>query len=288
MTDSGAGCGSSWPSCNEALWPDLQHKETVIEFVHRLTSMMAGFLALAWWSRKWFGPKDPVSRACFWTLILLILEGLLGGFLVRYELVLDNDSVLRSVTSSVHLCNTLALVGFAIRAAWFCRTPVPSESERNVRLFPFFALLGLIVLSCATGAVTALGDTVFPELRHQEISLDKVWEQLTTAEHFLVQLRVVHPFVAVFTIVFGLFVFGSIANNEAVSEAARNHALLSLGMMVIQGSAGYVNIVLGAPYWMQLSHLLIANIIWGLALTLFWRLNTTSESGTSSAEAAHP
>jgi heme A synthase len=289
MTDSGAGCGASWPSCNAALWPDLAQSETVIEFVHRLTSMMAGFLglALAWWSRKWFGKNDPVSRASFWALILLVTEALIGGFLVRYELVLDDDSVLRAVTSSLHLCNTLALMAFATRAAWFSGVETHKGDRGQSGSLPLLLLIGLIVLSCGSGAVTALGDTVFPELRHQGLSMDRVWDQLTSAEHFLVQLRVIHPFIAVFTIVFGLFVFGSIANKDSLSQSTRNHALMALGAMVIQGSAGYLNIVLNAPYWMQLVHLLLANLIWMLTLTLTWRLQSLrSEDGHGSSQTA--
>ena len=37
-TGSGAGCGSHWPLCNGEVVPQNAQIETVIEFIHRITS----------------------------------------------------------------------------------------------------------------------------------------------------------------------------------------------------------------------------------------------------------
>jgi len=46
-TGSGAGCGNHWPSCNGQIIPWPAQIETLIEFIHRITSGLSGLLALA-------------------------------------------------------------------------------------------------------------------------------------------------------------------------------------------------------------------------------------------------
>src|SRR5690606_12631506 len=45
-TGSGAGCGSHWPTCNGQIIPRPEHVEMLIEFIHRLTSGLAGVVVL--------------------------------------------------------------------------------------------------------------------------------------------------------------------------------------------------------------------------------------------------
>lgn len=46
-TGSGAGCGNHWPSCNGQIIPWPAQIETLIEFIHRITSGLSGLLAPA-------------------------------------------------------------------------------------------------------------------------------------------------------------------------------------------------------------------------------------------------
>src|ERR1700719_4970186 len=40
-TGSGAGCGNRWPLCNGTVLPRTLQAQTIIEFMHRLTSGLA-------------------------------------------------------------------------------------------------------------------------------------------------------------------------------------------------------------------------------------------------------
>ena len=40
-TGSGAGCGNHWPLCDGNILPSAPQLQTVIEFLHRVTSVLA-------------------------------------------------------------------------------------------------------------------------------------------------------------------------------------------------------------------------------------------------------
>src|SRR5215468_6201258 len=66
---SGAGCGSHWPLCNGEVIPDSPTVKTIVEFSHRLSSGLAGFVvagAFVWallaWAFRVFAPKYRFGR----------------------------------------------------------------------------------------------------------------------------------------------------------------------------------------------------------------------------------
>ncbi|HYE73361.1 MAG TPA: COX15/CtaA family protein, partial [Blastocatellia bacterium] len=107
-TGSGAGCGRHWPLCNGEVIPRSAQLETIIEFIHRTTSGLAGILViilLIWAFRKF--PKGHLVRwAATFSLIFIITEGLVGAGLVLLRLVAGNQSVARAFWASAHLTNT--------------------------------------------------------------------------------------------------------------------------------------------------------------------------------------
>ena len=112
--------------------------------------------------------------------------------------------------------------------------------------------LGALILTNITGAITALGDTLFPVSPTLGAGLfARIREDLTAGQHFLVQLRIVHPFVAAGT---AIFLFGVLAAVRRLYWAA--------GLVGLQVSLGFLNILLAAPGWMQIVHLLVSQGIW--------------------------
>jgi heme A synthase len=99
----------------------------------------------------------------------------------------------------------------------------------------------------ATGAITALADTLFPKTPGADISSEA---------HFLTDLRVVHPLLAIGVAVIGWWL--STRSDRPAGRWAR--ALIALvGLMLL---TGVVNVALGVPVWMQLVHLLLADALW--------------------------
>lgn len=80
-TDSGAGCGSSWPLCNGQLVPSDITAELIIELSHRLVSSIIGVtvLSLAVLSWVFIGHIREVKFLSVMSVFFLIFQGLLGA-----------------------------------------------------------------------------------------------------------------------------------------------------------------------------------------------------------------
>lgn len=266
-TGSGAGCGSHWPLCNGVVVPREPAVETLIELTHRLTSAFSGVLVLILlgWAFRLFPRGHIVRKAAVFSTIFIITEGLVGAGLVLFEWVADNQSVARAVSMAVHLVNTFLLLGAVSLTAWWAGAATGAGAAdytvhlrgqgREGRLV--LGALALLVLLGASGAVTALGDTLFPAGSLSEgISQDF----LPTA-HFLVRLRVYHPIIAVITAAYLWFAAPAVANaRPGIGSLFFSQAIRVL--VIVQLLAGVVNILLNVPVWMQLVHLLLADLLW--------------------------
>ena len=265
-TGSGAGCGRHWPLCNGELVPRAPAVDTMIEIVHRTTSGLAGVfvLVLLGWAFRAFPRKHPVRAAAVVSFVFILIEGAVGAGLVRFEWVADNASMERAVIMAVHLTNTFILLGALTLTAWWASTLPADHQGPAVRLRGQGAagpLLGggllLILIVSAAGAVTALGDTLFPAGSLAE----GVARDFAPTAHFLERLRVWHPLLAVFSALYLLTTLGLLIQwqgTERIKRLVRLVQLLVVGQIV----AGVVNLLLLAPVWMQLVHLLLADGVW--------------------------
>jgi len=253
---SGAGCGSHWPLCNGEVIPSGAGASTIIEFTHRLMSGVAFFAVagLLAWSWKLFPRGHRVRKFALASFAFLIVEAALGAGLVLLQYVEANASAGRAVYLSLHLVNTQILLAMLALTAWFSRDPGRSA----VRISPLFltALSAAVVVS-VTGAITALGDTLFPAT-----SLGQGMRQdFSASAHFLLRLRVFHPLLAIGAAAF--FVWISVRAVRSNSSAASNRLGLAAAILsVAQLSAGAVNLALLAPIGMQILHLLLADLLW--------------------------
>ena len=114
-----------------------------------------------------------------------------------------------------------------------------------------------------SGAVTALGDLLFP-VRN---TLEALERSLTPGEHFLVRLRVLHPLIAVSVGLYVVFA-GYLVAHLHPSEKTRLFAHLLAYLYGAQLLAGLANVALKAPVWMQILHLFLAYAVWVLFVLL--------------------
>jgi heme A synthase len=271
ITGSGAGCGEHWPLCNGVVIPQEPQIKTLIELTHRLTSGIALVLGttLYWRCRKHYELGNPVRRAAGNSLMFLIFEALIGAAIVLLGWVANNPSLARAISSMLHLVNTFTLVAWlTLTTAWASGVRVASWKTASPLQKRVAALgLTLLLLSGATGAIAALGNTLFPVG-----TLAEGFEQdLDPASHFLLRLRVSHPLVAVATAVVLWFYSRKIRDQLTLSSErlAPNALIIILGLQI---SLGFFNLALLAPGWLQLTHLFVANAVWiAFVLTLnFW------------------
>lgn len=261
VTGSGAGCGSHWPLCNGEVLPRSPSTETLIELSHRITSGIDGFLVLGLLiaAFRLFPKGHRVRWAAGASMVFLVTEALVGAGLVRFELVVDDDSIARAVVMAFHLVNTFFLLAsLALTALYAGALPAPRLRHDGGASGPVPWLLAVgtlgLLLVGMSGAVTALGDTLFP-------ARSFTWDDLSPASHFLLRLRILHPALSVMAAVY-LLVASLTLRQRQVSRMVDRSAGLVVALVLIQTAAGFVNVQLAAPVWLQLVHLALADLLW--------------------------
>lgn len=260
-TGSGAGCGSHWPLCNGEVVPRSPRIETVIELTHRVTSGIAlllviGLVVLAF---RWRPRGHAVRKAACWTLFFILTEAGVGAGLVLFELVADNQSMARALFMSTHLINTFFLLGAMTLTAHFAsgRPPFRLRGQGSLAAWLVTGAAALL-LAGVSGAIAALGDTLFPAATLTEA----LGQDLSPTAHLLIRLRILHPALAVAAAALSIFLAFRLESLQPGSLAARWANRWTLRLVFLQIVAGVANVLLLAPVWMQLVHLLLADLVW--------------------------
>jgi heme A synthase len=257
-TGSGAGCGASWPTCQGQILPELEGA-TRLEFGHRAVSGVALVLVAILVVRvfRTFAAGHPARTGAVWSGVAIVGEALIGAAIVLYEWVAEDASIGRVVSVPLHLVNTLLLLAvLTLTIFWIQgggRLSIRGRG-REVRVFGFVAA-GLVLIA-ATGAITALADTLFPK----ESFTAGLAADLAGEESFLTRLRILHPIVA---IVAGLVAaWFARAEGFPAGGASRVAGRIVIWTVVAQYAAGFLNVALGTPLWLSLTHLALADVLW--------------------------
>lgn len=258
-TGSGAGCGSHWPLCNGQVVPRSPTIETLIEFSHRLTSGVAliAVVALLVWTWRACAPGHPARRGAAWSVFFMLTEAAVGAGLVLFQLVADNASMARALFMAAHLVNTFILIAFiALTAWWLSGGPAVRVAGRGRTAAIIGAGALALLVASMSGAVAALGDTLFPSTS----IVEALRADLSATSHVLIRLRVLHPALAIGA---GLLVM-AIALRHAPGETGATPGLRGavVALVAVQIAGGLLNVLLLAPVWMQLVHLLLADALW--------------------------
>jgi heme a synthase len=258
-THSGDGCGPNWPSCDgQFLVTSPGDSAQMIEFTHRAISGVNLLLvaALLFLVLRYVRPPHPARRTTVVVMVLIIVEALIGAMIVLYGWVADDTSVARQVSVPLHLVNTFALTAALTLAVWLLRGGGLPDLRGDRRLTRMVAGLGLLlVLVAATGATTALADTVFTE---EAIASGA---DLDTETALIVRLRILHPIVAVTAAVL-LAWFVLRRGEEAEHRGHPWPGRIILGIVAIQVGLGFMHIALSTPLLTALTHLVLAQVLW--------------------------
>lgn len=257
-TGSGAGCGNHWPLCNGTVTPHSPSAATIIEFTHRATSGidLALVALLLVWAFRRFPRRHPVRLGATLSALFLITEALLGAALVMLQHVAKNASVSRAYSLSTHLVNTLTLLAcLALTAWWSTERPAPKAVRSTSLVWTAGVSLASVLVLGVSGAIAALGDTLFPA----SSLAAGLAQDLDPAANIFLRLRVFHPLIAAAVAAWLLFYAVSAASRRP-DVAARAWSLVAL--LAAQIAAGLANLLLLAPVWMQIVHLLLADLLW--------------------------
>ncbi len=259
-TGSGAGCGRHWPTCNGQVVPRAPATETLIEFVHRSTSGIALLLVavLVAWAVRSF-PRGHAARKAAWvSLALMLTEALVGAGLVLFGWVAKDASPERGWVIAVHLTNTFLLLGaLALTAEWSARPGGLEVARRGALAGALAAALGMVLLAAVTGAIAALGDALFPATSFVQGFRDEA----ATGARVLLRLRLLHPFAALAAGA-ALVAVTRIALRERPEDRVRRLAMVVVGLVASEIAIGLANVLLLAPVFLQIIHLLVADALW--------------------------
>jgi heme A synthase len=205
----------------------------------------------------------PIRKSASWAAVLVSFEAVIGAGLVLFELVAHDASAKRALSVALHLTNTNLLLGaLALTAFWAAGgPPLQWRGKRLIAGLSAAPLIGMLLVG-VTGAVAALGDTLFPA-RSLAIGLA---DDFSGRGHLFVRLRGLHPAIAIGTAVVALMA-AAILRDLRDSARVRTWTQAAMGLVVAQIVAGLVNLALLAPIWMQLVHLVVADAVW-IALVL--------------------
>jgi cytochrome c oxidase assembly protein subunit 15 len=113
--DFGAGCGTglgaSWPLCNGTLFPSFAHYATLIEYVHRLLSVVIGLIILYATVKVWMVKPRPSlpSKLMLLAIILIPIQIGIGGGVIA--------SGLAPIVATTHFAFALVIFGIIVFAA---------------------------------------------------------------------------------------------------------------------------------------------------------------------------
>jgi cytochrome c oxidase assembly protein subunit 15 len=260
-TDSGAGCGNRWPLCDGAVVGASANGQTIVEFTHRITSVISLLVVsgLVVWCWRVTKKGDWARYSVVLAAVLLANEALLGAALVLLKHVGNDKSASRILFLSLHSGNTfLLLATLSLTAAWL------SNGSRSFTLVGKWGQvwsigLGLLatMVTGITGAVAALADTLYPATSLRSSFMQDFGSVTPT----LLRVRLLHPTVATIAACYVLWVIWR-------DSAGRNRFSLSaIGLIIllfVQVSVGITNVVFLVPDWLQIAHLFVADVLWVL------------------------
>jgi len=270
-TGAGAGCGNHWPLCNGTV---IQHSPTVdamIEFAHRVTSGISFFavVGLAIWTFAATARGHLARRFVVSAIFFTLVEAAIGALLVKLGLTAESRSPLRAPYLALHLTNTLLLLAALTLTAHMLGRSVGNMRGgiRWVKPWGTIACLVVILAVGVTGSLAALGDTLFPaqslgSAMAQDFSAKSAW---------LIRWRWTHPAIAILASVFFIWLVVRAMKRSAYWNN-RGLALLVLALLAAQYALGAADVLALAPVWLQVTHLLGADLLWTALIVLAARL----------------
>lgn len=257
VTDSGLGCGSSWPLCDGKVIPPLDNLTAWIEWSHRLLAMLIGVLGLATLAAAW--RSRQANRFAFGAVVVAALlytvQSMLGRQVVVHEL--------RPVLVALHLGTAMlllaALLAACVAAAYRPEKRMQADSA-TLLTFITTALSLVIILTGALvrGSGATLACTDWPLCNGAVIPVGQGQAAM---------IHMAHRFAVVaLGIALALLVWQAVQAGR--SGPVRRVALLALAAYLAQAGVGALFVLTQAGRIWGAAHVGLAAATWALLVIL--------------------
>lgn len=263
VTGNGLGC-PDWPLCHgQAIPPYLM--SAWVEFTHRLfgaaVALQIGALIVLSW--RWFRPDKWIIRTAIFVTAALILQVLLGGIHVIYELP--------RWTGWIHTGVAMLVAGSV--AVWLAvthrstrelgrRTAILLEGSL-LQLWTAIAAGASFVLILTGSLVTRTGASlVCPSFPNCGLAV--IPSNLQT----IVTIQMVHR-LAAFTVAFATaLILWNLLKKSRHDRGLQRVAWTLLALFALQFFFGISNVLLNLPMWSRVLHLGTGATIWAFLVIL--------------------
>ena len=270
-TGAGNGCGNHWPLCNGTVMQHSPSVDTMIEFTHRITSGLSFFsvVGLLWWTFATTMRGHLARAAAVASVAFTLVEAIIGALLVKLGLTAQSQSPLRPAYLALHLTNTLLLLAALTLTAHLLsrRTGYLRSTIRLTAPFGAVATVVVVMIVGVTGSLAALGDTLFPA----SSLANALAQDFSATSGWLVRWRWTHPTIAFIASIFLIWLLVRAARRTTAWDNRQLSALI-LFLLAAQYILGVLDVVLLAPLWLQVAHLLGADVLWAALVVLTARL----------------
>jgi heme A synthase len=263
---SGDGCGQHWLTCHGEVIPSAPELKTVIEFSHRITSALDGFIViglLVWAFLRWKKGKTDTNRRILKTsiavFVFVVVEGLLGAGLVLTGNTAENLTAARPFWAAGHLITTLILLTFLTLTAWFASggKAFSFKIAPKIKMFLAIGAFGFLLIGLS-GSIAALSNLLFPS---QTIA-EGITKDFSATSNILLRLRISHPILSILASVYMVFLAGWLRKESGNSETVVRWSNVLSILILVQIGFGALTLLTLAPIVMQVGHLLLADLVW--------------------------
>lgn len=266
-TGSGDGCGESWPTCQGDIIPVSPSFATMLEFSHRLLSVVVLLLGL-WLFVQAFKVRREKRGLWYATLVAMaffILQSLVGAVTVLFGLTGDNVSTARAIILPIHLINSFSMLGALTLAVVYARERTPGRLQIgrrvSVGVLVLLGFLGMYLLTFS-GGVAALSNTLFPSGG----IIEGLAADLDPSSHPFVRLRGLHPLLGVSVGVYLMLSLGLMWYLQPRPEV-RHTARFLAGVYLAQLLLGFVTLLWHNPV-LPIVHQAVAMLTFALYAVL--------------------
>ena len=258
-TDSGMGCGRSWPLCEGELIPSNISVELVIELSHRLVSGFATFVvvALAIWSWKRIGHIRETKFLAFLSVFFLILQALIGAAAV----VWGQSPVVMALHFGISLISfaavfLLTLLIFEVDQKFDPKSlRIDKKMRRQIYLLSLYCYVVVYTGALVRHKEATFVCADFPFCNNDQISLP-----LTTYEW----VQMGHRAAAILFFIWVLAFTVKVVKTYQVQNVLFWGAIVSVILMTLQMVTGITTVFTFSTLYVPLLHALFISCLFGV------------------------